>query len=183
MKSFRLILTLFIFLSFNAYSQEYAKNPVKRTKKAPETSTPIPKKEVTDATVKNPVTTTTVNEADFEALMKKGIALSQEEKNEEAIKIFTQALALSNEENAYRALFGRGSIYFREKEYSKARADYTTLINDTKLPHDNAKGNAYNMRSLANKLLGNDKEACADHKMARELGAVSGEPIPGFNCN
>ena len=178
MKLFK-VFVFCMFLSFSVHAQEYTKNPVKRAKVTGKVQDEPKAKEVLN--IVTPVADT--NDADFEALMQKAIAFFEEQKNEEAIKIFTNALALSNEENAYRALFGRGTTYFRQKEFDKAYADYTTIINSKKLPHDNARGHVYNMRALINNMLGNSKEACSDYKLARELGAVSGDPMPGFNCD
>lgn len=67
------------------------------------------------------------------------------------------------------------------QEPEKALADYNMALK-MKMPSENTKGNLHMMRAFVNKMLGNEREACADYKIARQTGAMQGDNIPGFEC-
>ena len=169
---YKIVFFIFLLAGGTIYAQDY---PKYKTKKAEGTVVAEPKEE----TNKSEVVPANTNDADFAALMEKGMGLGREKKYAEAAEIYTQAIPLSNEENAYWPYFQRGLSYYVNHEPEKALADYNAALTK-KMPSENIRGNIHMFRAFVHNMLGHKKEACADYKIARELGAYSGDHV--FDC-
>ncbi|AWH85836.1 hypothetical protein HYN59_12295 [Flavobacterium album] len=119
-------------------------------------------------------------EGDFQELMEKAVVQSKARRYEAAVMIYSKALEVSNEEQAWRALISRATNYQMIGQFDKAMADYTTIINAQNAPQKNL-AYIYSCRArLAQEK--NDMElACADVKKARELGLPE-MAMQGINC-
>lgn len=171
---------LFILLLFSVslgYAQNYPKYKTKRVK---DTIFKQPEK-ITDAKEvrKEPP-------ADFMALYEKARDFARNKKYEEAIVVFTEALAIAPPDWESSVLFFRGNSYSLLKNFDEAIKDFTNALENTDFPNDNARGNAHLMRGLAYSARGDEvdeERKCADFKKAREYGALSGDKAIDANCD
>jgi|SRR5690606_6568731 len=116
--------------------------------------------------------------SEFDELMEKARKLFRDEDNEQAIDVLSQALAISPPDWEYVVLNIRGHCYFRLRDFDKAINDYTKALEETKLPHDNAKGQLCLARGLAYGSRdgeGDKERKCADIAIARATGALGGD--------
>lgn len=122
--------------------------------------------------------------ASFNDLYSKARHLYKEKQYTEAAKTYTEALAVAPEEWKHLVLQFRGYSYFGMKDYDKTIQDCTTAIEKTKVPNKLALGHLSFLRALAYKVRNKEGDldrACADYKVARETGHISGNHSPGFN--
>jgi tetratricopeptide (TPR) repeat protein len=174
----KITLCFFLLFAVSTYAQTY---PKYTTQKVKDTVFAKAEKEIEAIVADNPAKEELP--ADFMALIKKASQQYKDKKFEDAVKTYTEALEVSPDDKKYFVLHMRAFCYSGKKDNDKAIEDCTTAMEKTKLPHDNALGSIYFTRSLAykeRKQPGDDEKACADHKKARELGFVTGQPMPGF---
>ncbi|MCW4468778.1 hypothetical protein OGH69_07385 [Flavobacterium sp. MFBS3-15] len=111
------------------------------------------------------------NSGDFQKLMNRAVEQSKVKNFNAAISLYTQALSVANEEQAWRALVSRATTYtvMDKPNPDKAIADLTNIIDTRKTPQ---KQLAYIYTSRARLLYdkGDTEAACADVQKARELG-------------
>ena len=111
------------------------------------------------------------NSGDFQQLMERAVIQNKEHNFAAAISLYTQALNVANEEQAWRALVSRATTYtvMDKPNPDKAIADLTNIIDTRKTPQ---KQLAYIYTSRARLLYdkGDTEAACADVQKARELG-------------
>lgn len=122
--------------------------------------------------------------ASFNDLYSKAKHLYKEQRFAEAAKTYTEALAVAPDEWKHLVLQFRGYSYFGMKDYDKTIADCTTAIEKTKVPNKLALGHLSFLRAMAYKgrnKPGDIERACADYKISRTTGYVSGEHTTGFN--
>lgn len=122
--------------------------------------------------------------ASFNDLYSKAKHLYKEQKFSAAANTYTEALAVAPDEWKHLVLQFRGYSYFGMKDYDKTIQDCTTAIEKTKVPNKLALGHLSFLRALAYKArnkAGDLERACADYKVARTMGYVSGEHTAGFN--
>jgi tetratricopeptide (TPR) repeat protein len=121
--------------------------------------------------------------ASFNDLFSKAAHLYKEKRFEEAVKAYTEALAIAPPEWKYLVLQFRGYSYLGKNDYNKAIDDCTTAIEKTKVPNKPALGQLFFVRSMAYKgreKQGDVERACADYKKARETGYIMGADTPGY---
>ncbi|WP_294818678.1 hypothetical protein [uncultured Flavobacterium sp.] len=113
----------------------------------------------------------TENSGDFQQLMERAVLQSKDKNFNAAISLYTQALNVATEEQAWRALVSRATTYtvMDKPNPDKAIADLTNIIDTRKTPQ---KQLAYIYTSRARLLYdkGEIEVACADVQKARELG-------------
>jgi tetratricopeptide (TPR) repeat protein len=168
-------------ISFAAGAQTYPKYTTQKKdtliRKAETVATPIPEKSSDKDKVK-PEPGATGN---FQELMNKGGVQSVNQNHEQAINFFTQALAVSTQDTAWRALVSRATSYLMLKRFDKAVADYTTMINNNNFPDQKKLATTYMSRARAAAELKNMELACSDVQKARELGLPE-VLITDFDC-
>ena len=110
---------------------------------------------------------------DFQDLMNKAVEQLHQKDYLKAEDYYTQALAVSTEKNAWRALMSRATLYAIIKEDKKALADLTTAIDSGDTPQ---KQLAVIYVSRARLLANNKKNdlACKDVAKAKALGLPEG---------
>lgn len=110
------------------------------------------------------------NSGDFQKLMERAVVQSKEKNFNAAISLYTQALNIANEDEAWRALVSRSTTYIvmDNPNPDKAIRDLTDIIDTRKTPQ---KQLAYIYTSRARLLYdkGQIEAACADIQKAREL--------------
>jgi len=110
------------------------------------------------------------NSGDFQQLMERAVIQNKEHNFAAAISLYTQALNVANEDQAWRALVSRATTYtvMDKPNPDKAIADLTNIIDTRKTPQ---KQLAYIYTSRARLLYdkGDIEAACADVQKAREL--------------
>ena len=168
-------LTSLLFLAFclTANAQNYPKYKTKRVK-----DTVFAQPEKTDEIIIAETQLAEEPKSEFDELIEKAGKLFRDQDNEQAIDILNQALAISPPDWEYVVLNIRGHCYFRLRDFDQAINDYTKALEETKLPHDNAKGNLCMMRGLAYGSRdgeGDKERKCADIAVARATGALSGD--------
>ena len=171
---------LFFFLLFSVgygYAQNYPKYTTKRVK-----DTVFKQSEkIEDA--KELKKEPTVS---FKKLYEKATHLNRSGRYEEAIAVYTEALAMASPRWKYLILQFRGLCYNRLKQYDQAINNFTDALEDCEFPHDNAKGQLYFSRALS--YGSRDKEGdmerkCDDLKKAREYGALEGPTALDAGCD
>lgn len=175
-----LLLFAILFAGVTTTAQTYPKYNNQTGNKTPLKSETAKKEEavkvVEDVTVKG----NSKPEGDFQELMEKAVVQSKARRYEAAVSIYSKALEVSNEEQAWRALVSRATNYQMMGQSDKAMADYTTIIDAQNAPEKNL-AYIYSCRAR----LAQDKNdmamACADVKKARELGLPEGA-MQGINC-
>lgn len=171
---------LFFFLLFSVsygYAQNYPKYTTKRVKdtvfKQPE------KIEDTKDVKEDPP-------ASFKELYDIATNLNRSGRYEEAIAVYTEALALASPRWKYLIMQFRGLCYNRIKQYDQAINNFTDAIENCEFPHDNARGQLYLSRALSygrRDREGDIERKCADLKKAREYGALEGNSALDTGCN
>jgi tetratricopeptide (TPR) repeat protein len=97
---------------------------------------------------------------------KAGVAAAQRENYDEAIRLFTKAIA-SGElrgRDLYLAYYNRGTTWYHKEDYDRAITDFTKAIEID--PND---GRAYYNRGVCWEMKGDDDKADADFAKAKEL--------------
>lgn len=169
MKSlFKILIVCAILLGCTeGYSQEYAKNPVKKSKGAP---APVKKVEQAKPVDKKPesVNEVPVGDDEFIRLMKLGGSYAGKGKYTDAVATFNKALEFNRETGWVMRC--RASAYFGKRDYENAIIDYTAAIN----AGSDYLGEVYYSRGMSKVRLAvpDNAGACADLKKARELGFV-----------
>ncbi len=165
-----LLLSAILFLSVTAFAQTYPKYTneagSKKTTSKPAAKLKSDGTEMKSETVKPSRTT-----GDFQELMNRAVEQSKEHNYAAAISLYTQALNVATEEQAWRALISRATTYiFMDKPNpDKALNDFNTIINTQKTPQKQLSYiYTHRARLLADK--GDIEAACADIQKARELG-------------
>ncbi|QEE50034.1 tetratricopeptide repeat protein [Flavobacterium alkalisoli] len=173
----RILLVLLLFSVGLGYAQNYPKYTTKRVK---DTVFKQPEKIAETKEIKKEPP------ADFMALFEKGRGFSNNNEPEEALKAFTEALAIAPPDWKYLVLHLRGLCYWKLKQYDDAIKDYTNALENTNFPHDNAKGVIHLSRGISYGSRGGegDKERkCDDIKKARDYGALEGDKALDWDCN
>lgn len=157
-----------MFLGYTAsYSQEYAKNPVKKSKGAP---APAVKEEKVKPVEKKPEVVTEVPAGDdeFKRLMKLGGSYAGKGKYTDAVSTYNKALEFNRETGWVMRC--RASAYFGQRDYVNAIKDYTAAID----AGSDYLGEVYYSRGMSKIRLAvpDNSGACADLKKARELGFI-----------
>lgn len=185
----KILLLLLVLLSGTSYAQEYAKyrnaksdtqavkpqNTSKKEKKEPVTEAPA-----TQIAAEQP---SKKNKGDFQATMDRALAQSKAGNLKKATEIYTEAFGIGTKDEIWRAVVSRASVFSRMKEYDKATADYTWMIEDNLTPQKK-QAYAYYMRAVIasdTETKDDDARGCEDLKKAKELGF----PILGklnFDC-
>lgn len=106
---------------------------------------------------------------DFQDLMNKAVEQSKEKEYKKALGFYTQALEVSTDETAWRALVSRATVYSMMKEDKKAIADLTTIIDSGNAPQKQL-GTVYMSRARMHAANNNMDLACRDVAKAKELG-------------
>lgn len=170
------------FISFAAGAQTYPKYTTQKKdtliRKAETVAMPLPEKSIAKAKTKSLPNKLTGN---FQELMNKGGEQSVNQNYEKAIGFFTQALAVSTEDTAWRALVSRATSYLMLKKFDKAIADYTTMIDNNNFLDQKKLASVYMSRARAAAELKNMELACSDAQKARELGLPE-MLITRFDC-
>lgn len=164
---------LFLFFCLTANAQNYPKYKTTRVK-----DTVFTQPEKTDEIIIAETQLAEEPKGEFEELFEKARQLAIAKEFKQAIDVFNEALVISPPKNEYLVLHLRGNCYFSLKEFDQAISDYTRALKETKLPHDNAKGNLCMMRGLAYGSRdgeGDKERKCADIAVARATGALSGD--------
>jgi tetratricopeptide (TPR) repeat protein len=125
--------------------------------------------------------------ASFNDLFSKAAHLYKEKRFEEAVKAYSEALAVSPDDWKFLVLQYRGYSYLGTNDYNKAINDCNTAIEKTKVPNKLALGQILFVRSQAYKGRGKQgdmERACADYKKAWESGYMAGKDVQGYEgCN
>jgi len=110
---------------------------------------------------------------DFQDLMNKAVEQLHQKEYQKAESFYTQALEVSTEKTAWRALMSRATLYAIIKDDEKAIADLTTAIESGDTPQ---KQLAIIYVSRARLLANNKKNdlACQDVAKAKALGLPEG---------
>ena len=157
--------------------------PVVKEKPAEPAKTKLVEKQV-EKSKERPEETIPAGAATFDDLYSKAKYLYKEQKFTEAAKTYTEALTVAPDEWKHLVLQFRGYSYFGMKDYDKTIQDCTTAIEKTRVPNKLALGHLSFLRAMAYKArnrAGDIDRACADYKVARSAGYVTGEHSPGFN--
>ena len=173
----RILLVLLLFSVGLGYAQNYPKYTTKRVK---DTVFKQPEKIAETKEIKKEPP------ADFMALFEKGRGFSNNNEPEEALKAFTEALAIAPPDWKYLVLHLRGLCYWKLKQYDEAIKDYTNALENADFPHDNARGQLYLSRALSygrRDMEGDLERKCADLKKAREYGALEGHSALDTGCD
>ena len=171
-----------LFAGISAGAQTYPKynNQTGTTKNTSKTET-AKKPDVEKAEEVQPVVATK-RTGDFQEIMERAVIQSKAHNYVAAISLYTQALNVANEEQAWRALVSRATTYqtMDKPDLDKAIRDLTTIIDAQNAPQ---KKLAYIYSCRAR--LAQDKNdmamACADVKKAREMGLPE-DFLFGFDC-
>lgn len=172
----RILPIVLLFSVSIGYAQNYPKYKTKRVK---DTVFVQPQK------VADTLQTKKEPPADFMALYEKAADFVKNKKYEEAIVVFTEALAIAPPDWEFWVLFYRGVSYSLLKNFNEAIKDYTNALENTEFPSDNARGHAHLMRGLSYGSRGNEvdnERKCNDFKKAREYGALSGDRAVDKGC-
>ncbi|MFL9838475.1 tetratricopeptide repeat protein [Flavobacterium sp. ST-75] len=164
---------LFLVFCLSANAQNYPKYKTTRVK-----DTVFTQPEKTDEIVIAETQLAEESKSEFEELLEKARQLYRDLDNEQAIDVLNQALAISPPDWEYVVLNFRGHCYFRLRDFDNAINDYTKALEETKIPHYNAKGQLCLARGIAYSARGGegDKERkCADITVARATGALGGD--------
>ncbi|KGO79653.1 hypothetical protein [Flavobacterium beibuense] len=164
---------LCIAISFSVNAQNYPKYKTTRVK-----DTVFTQPEKTDDIIIAETQLAEEPKSEFDELFEKARQLAVAKEFKQAITIFNEALVISPPENEYLVLLLRGNCYFSLKEFDQCISDYTRALEETKLPHENAKGNLCMMRGLAYGSRdgeGDKERKCADIAIARATGALGGD--------
>ena len=164
---------LCIAISFSVNAQNYPKYKTTRVK-----DTVFTQPEKTDKIIIAETQLAEEPKSEFDELIEKARKLFRDQDNEQAIDILNQALAISPPDWEYVVLNIRGHCYFRLRDFDQAINDYTKALEETKLPHDNAKGQLCLARGLAYGSRdgeGDKERKCADIAVARATGALGGD--------
>lgn len=193
----KILVCVFIMFAVSLHAQTYPKyttskaKPAATVKKEKPVEAEVKAKSVAQKAESQPETKKTEVKipevsAAFNDFYSKAEHLFKERKFAEAVKAYTQALAVSPEEWKYLVLKSRGNSYLELKDYNNAIKDCTTAIETTKVHNKLALGNLYYIRSLAYKARqqGGDMDlACADYKKVQETGFMRGRDTAGFDCD
>ncbi|MEE1900009.1 hypothetical protein V1389_16795 [Flavobacterium rakeshii] len=168
-------LTSLLFLGFclTANAQNYPKYKTTRVK-----DTVFNQPEKTDEIIIAETQLAEEPKSEFDELFEKARQLAVAKEFKQAVAIFNEALVISPPENEYLVLLLRGNCYFSLREFDQCISDYTRALQETKLPHENVKGNLCLMRGLAYGSRdgeGDKERKCADIAVARATGALSGD--------
>ena len=162
-----------IAISVSVNAQNYPKYKTKRVK-----DTVFTQPEKTDEIVIAETQLAEEPKSEFDELLEKARQLYRDLDNEQAIDVLNQALAISPPDWEYVVLNFRGHCYFRLRDFDNAINDYTKALEETKLPHDNAKGQLCLARGIAyanRKEDGDQERKCADITVARATGVLGGD--------
>lgn len=167
-----LLFTVVLLLGMTLQAQTYAPytgNKANGTtvSKPDATKNKTPKPAVTE---KTPAKEDKKTGADFQDLMNKAVEQLHQKDYQQSESFYTQALDVSTEKTAWRALLSRATLYAIMKDDEKAVADLTTAI-ETKGTPQKQLAVIYVTRA---KIRANHKNmdlACADLAKAKSLGA------------
>jgi|GEM_PF-2130674 len=108
---------------------------------------------------------------DFQEIMERAVVQSKMKNYNAAISLYTQALNVANEEQAWRALVSRATTYeiMDKPDLNKAIKDLTDIIDTRKTPQKQL-AYIYTCRGRMLQEKGDIAGGCADAKKARELG-------------
>ncbi|RYJ44463.1 tetratricopeptide repeat protein [Flavobacterium beibuense] len=171
---------LFFFLLFSVgygYAQNYPKYTTKRVK---DTVFKQPEKIEDSKELKKEPTVS------FKELYDIATDLNRSGRYEEAIAVYTEALALASPRWKYLIMQFRGLCYNRLKQYDQAINNFTDALENCEFPNDNAKGQLYCSRALSygwRGMEGDLERKCADLKKAREYGALEGHSALDTGCD
>lgn len=171
---------LFLFLLFSAgfgYAQNYPKYTTKRVK---DTVFVQPEKIADTKEVKKEPP------SGFKELYDIATQLDRSGKYEEAIEVYTEALALASPRWKYLIMQFRGLCYNKLKQYDQAIKSFTDTLENADFPDDNARGQLYLSRALAygwRGMEGDMERKCADLKKAREYGALERQSVLDAGCD
>jgi tetratricopeptide (TPR) repeat protein len=189
----KITLCFFLMFAVSTYAQTYPKYTTskgkatattKKEKPAEPAVKPKPAEKPAEEPKEQPIEEPPAISPSFNDLLTKARHLHKEKKYEEAAKAYTEALAVSPDEWKHLVLQFRGYAYFGIRDYDKAINDCTAAIEKTKVPNKLALGHLSYLRAIAYKARnkeGDLERACADYKVARITGHVTGEHSPGFN--
>lgn len=173
----RILLVLFLFSACFVYAQNYPKYKTQRVK---DTVFAQPEMIADTKEVKEEPP------ADFKELYEKATELNRSGRYEEAIEVYTEALALASTRWKYLIMQFRGLCYNKLKQYDQAINNFTDALENADFPHDNARGQLYLSRALAygwRGMEGDMERKCADLKKAREYGALERQSVLDDGCD
>lgn len=162
------VLILLVFAGISANAQTY---PKYTGQKANETavSKPTPTNSATVESKKEKAVKKVKPKGDFQELMERAVVQSQDGKYKKALDLYTQALNVSNEEQAWRALVSRATTYTMMGRKDMAYKDLTQIIEKESIP-DKQLANIYLSRARLLMEKGDKEAACSDVNKAREIG-------------
>ena len=180
MKSLLMIVCFFLGLAANAQTYApYTGNKAKtNTTSRPAAATTKKKEPV--AAEKTVVKEEANPKADFEDLMNKAVEQLHQKDYLKSESFYTQALGVSTEKNAWRALQSRATLYAIMKEDKKAIGDLTAAIKEKNTPKPQL-AIIYATRARIQAANKNMDLACSDIAKAKALG-VSKRLINGIEC-
>ncbi|RYF97903.1 MAG: hypothetical protein EOO07_38935 [Chitinophagaceae bacterium] len=171
----KLLLLSILFISLSASAQTYPKytgnKAVKDTfagkpKAAPKAKV---KTEAEKPLVLNIPKESKITSGNFQDFMNRGVEQFKSGKHTEAVKLYTKALSVATEEQAWRALISRASVYSQMKKYDLSLKDCTTIIDNNNIPEKQL-GTTYMARARYAQELNDMQLACSDVKKAKEMG-------------
>lgn len=171
-----------LFLGVAMQAQTYAPYTGNKASQTP-VSKPAPAKNKTKPVVaeKVPAKEEEKPSADFQDLMNKAVEQLHQKEYQKALGFYTQALGVSTEKTAWRALLSRATLYAIMMDDEKAVADLTKAI-ETKGTPQKQLAIIYVTRA---RLEANHKKmdlACADLAKAKALGLPDAMTVD-FKCN
>ena len=171
----KLLLLPILLLSLSVTAQTYPKYTGNKTVK--DTSAPKPKaaaktKATTEAEkplVINMPKESKITSGNFQDFMNRGVEQFKSGKYIEAVKLYTKALSVATEEQAWRALISRASVYSQMKKYDLSLKDCTTIIDNNNIPEKQL-ATTYMARARYAQELKDMELACSDVAKAKEMG-------------